>query len=108
MKKLAAILILTIAGFAAFAQQAQQPAPFTCGGGTCHGTHPAMAANDDADRDGNSVLGQSFNMTKCGLNYVYGSRHITTRSNVVGSGFPASISIAGLPSSVVIEKAFMY
>jgi gliding motility-associated-like protein len=108
MKKLAALLILAIAGLSTFAQQAQQVAPFTPVPGACGGTPALTAALNDADRDGSQSLGQSFNMTKCGLDYVWAGRHITTRSNVIGSGFPATLAIAGLPAGVVIEKAYVH
>src|SRR5687767_15520230 len=111
MKKLAAILILAVSGLATFAQQpqqAQQAVPFTPVAGACGGTPQLTAALDDANRDGNQSLGQTFNMDKCGLDYVWAARHITTRSNVTGSGFPASLTIAGLPAGVLIEKAYVH
>ena len=113
MKKSTALLLIFVFAAAVKSnaqQQQQQLTPvYQMGAGACYGTPAAMtAAAADADRDGSGSLGQTYNQTKCGLNYVYGSKHITTRSNVVGSGFPASIAIAGIPVGVTIEKAYMY
>ncbi|MGQ0827839.1 MAG: PKD domain-containing protein [Bacteroidota bacterium] len=50
----------------------------------------------------------------CGLNYVHGDVLIQRRSNAatppfnVGSGLPASVTIAGLPSCYIIDKAYLY
>lgn len=108
MKKTASLLSVLV--FAAmsnlFAQQTQVAPAFVMQEGTCTGTPPAIVPEDE--RDGNGVLGQTYNMTKCGLDYVFASRHITTRSNVPGSGFPAPLPIAGIPAGVVIEKAYVY
>ena len=65
------------------------------------------------EKNGNHFLGQSFNDSLCGLNYVYGSVLIETRSsldtsNILGVGFPATIPIAGLSPCDSIIKAYLY
>jgi gliding motility-associated-like protein len=114
MKKSALpVLIFILIGISnLFAQQLQQSPTFQMRDGACQGIPPALS---DADRDGNGVLGESLNITRCGLNYVDASRLITTRCQQVppfpttnGGGFPATLSIAGLPAGVVIERALLY
>ncbi|HLG36484.1 MAG TPA: PKD domain-containing protein, partial [Bacteroidia bacterium] len=108
-KSTSLLLVLVLTGMSnLFAQQTQVSPAFVMQEGTCTGTPPSAPSEDD--RDGNGSLGQTYNMTKCGLNYVYASRLITTRSASpnIGSGFPANLAIAGIPAGVVIEKAYVY
>lgn len=70
--------------------------------GTCN--EPSASG----ERDGNSYLGETFNMSACGLNYVQASKHITTRSNPAGSAFPCNLSISGIPQGVSVVKAFVW
>lgn len=64
-------------------------------------------------KDGDHALGQTYNDSLCGLNYVAGSALIETRYNASdtahqGSGFPATIAIAGLTPCDNILKAYLY
>ena len=63
--------------------------------------------------DGNITLGQTYNNTACGLNYVYDSAHIETRyfqatGTLPGCGGNCSWTITGLPSCYIIDKAFVW
>jgi gliding motility-associated-like protein len=64
--------------------------------------------------NGNGSLGSSYNLTKCGLNFVQASVKLGQRFNVsccpstVGVAQPAPFAISGLPSCGVIEKAYVY
>ncbi len=66
--------------------------------------------------DGNHALGQSYNNSACGLNYVESSLMITTRyTNTLnpplgaGPGFPCAMpAISGIPACYVVDKAFLY
>jgi|ERR1039458_10019010 hypothetical protein len=60
------------------------------------------------EKNGSHTLGQTYNDSLCGLNYVTGSVLIETRynqyaTNTFGSGFPATISITGLIPCHVIQ-----
>lgn len=60
--------------------------------------------------NGNGVIATSYTLTKCGLNFTYASNPLYKRpfSFQVGVNQPAAFTISGLPSCVVIEKAFLY
>ncbi len=65
--------------------------------------------------DGNGILNPSyFAQNVCGLNYVQASQLTETRSitagyNTNGSGFPAILTVSGLPATcMVIQKAYLY
>jgi len=64
--------------------------------------------------NGNDSLGQSFNQTACGLNYVQASKLIETRfdqyttAGNLGSGLPVTLPVSGLPASGTVLKAFVW
>ena len=61
--------------------------------------------------NGNGSLGNTYNLTKCGLNYVQSSSKITSRNPAggPGSGIPVTFSISGLPNNCrVIEQAYIW
>jgi hypothetical protein len=64
--------------------------------------------------NGYGILGQSFlAQNVCGLNYVYASVLTETRTiplnfNTTGTGLPASLALAGLPSQYCLVKAYLY
>ena len=60
--------------------------------------------------DGNSALGQSYvQQNLCGMNYVQASVQTTTRyTATVGTGFPTTLNIAGLPVGFTVQKAYVY
>src|ERR1035437_7744122 len=64
-------------------------------------------------QDGNDVLGQTYNNTACGLNYVQASQklgkrfHTATGSSCIpvdGPTQPATLAISGIPTCSVIDK----
>jgi gliding motility-associated-like protein len=60
-------------------------------------------------REGDNFLGQSYNKTLCGLDWVESSKMIATRYTPdPGTGFPCALPITGIPSSYVVDKAFLY
>lgn len=63
--------------------------------------------------DGTGSLGESYNNSACGLNYVQSSVLTETRSqqwgfNANGTGLPTTCAIAGLPSCMIVDKAFVW
>ncbi|HVA98486.1 MAG TPA: SprB repeat-containing protein, partial [Bacteroidia bacterium] len=76
----------------------------------CNGGNLKNAANPPSPLNGSGTLGNTYDNTACGLNYVYGSVKVTTRyATPAGSGNPATITIAGIPAScVVIDKAYLW
>src|ERR1035437_4177941 len=59
------------------------------------------------------LLERAYDTTACGLNYIQSTSLITTRYNQysqssMGHGFPDTLTIAGLPNSYSIAKAFIY
>ncbi len=63
--------------------------------------------------DGSGTLGQTYSNSACGLNYVQGSVLIEKRSvsamfNTNGTGLPSNITISGLPSCYIVEKAYLW
>ena len=64
--------------------------------------------------NGNGTLGQIFNMTKCGLNFVQVSRKLGQRftfsccPSTNGAPQPATYTITGIPTCAVIEKAYVW
>lgn len=62
-------------------------------------------------QDGNGTLGNIYNASKCGLNYVQSSVRITSRMiGLPGTGLPVTMAVSGIPVSpcVAIEKAFLW
>lgn len=60
--------------------------------------------------NGNGSLGQNYTLSKCGLSYVQESVPLQRRNyqNIPSVVQPATVSISGIPSCGVIEKAFLY
>jgi gliding motility-associated-like protein len=83
--------------------------PGACGSSQPHDSHYSVG-------NGNDALGQTYNNTACGLNYVTSSARITTRySNTVnpplgpGTGFPCALpAISGIPTCYAVDKAYIY
>src|SRR3990167_4850813 len=67
-----------------------------------------------APQNGNGTLGQTFNMLKCGLNYVQASRKLGQRftfsccPSTNGAVQPAAFVISGIPACAVIERAYVW
>jgi hypothetical protein len=61
--------------------------------------------------NGNNMLGSTYNVSKCGLNYAHASKKITNRHIMggTGAGLPATFNISGIPATcITIEKAYIY
>ena len=84
--------------------------------GTCGFSQSRNDNGGHSVGNGNASLGQTYNNTACGLNYVTSSAKITTRySNWInpplglGTGFPCALpAISGIPSCYVVDKAYIY
>jgi len=63
--------------------------------------------------NGNLSLGQTYNNSACGLNYVYDTAHIETRyfgatASLPGCGGSCSWTISGLPAYYVVDRAYVW
>ncbi|MEO6883730.1 MAG: SprB repeat-containing protein, partial [Bacteroidia bacterium] len=76
----------------------------------CNYGQQKMISHPPTPLDGNNALGNIYDNTACGLNYVYGSVKITQRyATPAGSGNPATIAISGIPAGcTVIDKAYLW
>ncbi|MEI6817067.1 MAG: SprB repeat-containing protein, partial [Bacteroidota bacterium] len=98
-----AIVSMAVANVSA---QTRNPADFAEG--------KVINPNNHYQKNGNHVLGLAFDTTACGLNYVGAKKMITSRYNAVaintfGAGFPATLSISGLPNSCyAVVRAFIW
>jgi gliding motility-associated-like protein len=97
MKHLISLLLFVAPFVGAYAQH-NQP------------THNGDGTSDVALqlRDGNDALGQTYNVTACGLNYAYASQLTTTRGGYPGTGFPTTLTISGIPACASIVQAYAY
>ncbi len=112
-------ILLVLVGISLFyCSSAQTPAKcLTCKDGAHDGMIDQALAHTSAVNvpvgqhtgNGNSTFGQSYIVQNlCGLNYVMNGLMTTTRYTPPGSGFPATIPIAGLPAGFVVQKAYVY
>ncbi len=58
--------------------------------------------------DGNGTLGNIYNNTACGLDYVSGFVKTGLRNPVGGTAQPAAIVISGIPGSATVIKAYLW
>ena len=59
--------------------------------------------------DGNAVLGNTYNKSMCGLNYVQASDIVSTRYTTnPGKGLPLTLSISNLPACYTVQQAYVY
>lgn len=72
----------------------------TMGGGTCNGC-PSV-------QDGSTVLGPTFSMDTCGLNYIAVTQKTGQRFSPPGAIQPCTVSVAGLPACCIIERAYVW
>jgi gliding motility-associated-like protein len=97
-------ILLLISSFFIFnvsihSQTFNQPEPGTCG------------MNCDAPLNGNGTLGQIYNNSACGLNFVTQSNRIGKRFSPQGTGNPSTFPISGIPPCATgggIIKAFLW
>src|SRR5687767_1204889 len=69
------------------------------------------SSNGITPLNGSGSLGNIYNVSKCGLNYVQASQKVTNRNSTggAGSGLPCTLTISGLPAScILIEKAYLW
>ena len=97
MKKLYSLLIASTIILASYAQS-----PGICG-----------KNNLPQINNGSGSLGQTYNYTDCGLNYVQASQLIQTRTatynfNANGTGLPTVLSVTGIPATATIVKAYAW
>lgn len=76
--------------------------------GACGNPNTSRNQAAQSPQDGNAVLGNIYNFTKCGLNFAVASQRIGQRFTPQGVPQPAPFVISGLPSCAVIEKAFLW
>jgi len=73
---------------------------------------PANARSGDpapAPQDGNNTLGPTYQASECGLDYTTASNKISQRiPPPVGVTQPATFTIAGIPGTATIQKAFVW
>ncbi len=76
--------------------------------GTCAPTS-TYHTGPNAPANGNGSLGQIYNFSKCGLNYVQASQRLKKRgSNGWGVNQPAPFVITGLPTCLAVERAYIW
>ena len=109
MKTFTKIILFPIAiGITAASSFAQNGGPGACGfNSSLSKDHTPLPL------DGNQLLGQIYNVSNCGLNWVHGDVLIETRTqaygfNTTGTGLPTTINITGIPSCNVIERAYLW
>lgn len=69
-------------------------------GGTCSGCNTVQ--------DGSTVLGLTYSKDTCGLNYVMVSQKTGQRFSPPGAIQPCTVSVSGLPSCCIIERAYLW
>ncbi len=97
-------ILILLFPFSVFAQQGSTPT---------NGHNPVAPPNarfgDPATpEDGSAVLGPTFQMSECGLNYAAASQKIGQRISPAGVPQPAAFAIAGIPATAVIQKAYVW
>ena len=108
MNKLKYILFLGLflsVNFSFFSQNERLTNPLPC-------QNPILGTSclpsGDLIMNGSGSLGLTYDMTACGLNYVQTSLMTTTRFVPPGSGFPASLTVSGIPNCATILKAYVW
>ncbi|MEO5642873.1 MAG: gliding motility-associated C-terminal domain-containing protein [Bacteroidia bacterium] len=89
-----------------FAQQAAPGVPGACGYGN---KNAAVRTNTPSSpQDGTGTLGNIYNVSKCGLNYIAVSQRLGQRFTPAGTPQPAPFTVSGLQTCDSIEKAFLW
>jgi gliding motility-associated-like protein len=81
--------------------------PGACGYPGNHSTTRTSNGNLNP-QDGSGTLGNSYNFTKCGLNFIEVSNRLGQRFSPPGVPQPAPYVVSGLSTCDTIEKAFLY
>jgi gliding motility-associated-like protein len=80
--------------------------PGACGYTTNQNTNRSSGSSDV--QDGSGTLGNTYNNSACGLNFVVASERLGQRFSPIGVPQPAPFNISGMPSCAIIEKAFLW
>ncbi len=76
------------------------------------GQNPYQSAQRIADPvtplDGSTVLGPTFQLSSCGLNYTTASQKLGQRFSPAGVPQPATFTITGIPATAVIQRAYIW
>lgn len=67
-----------------------------------------VAGQQPTVQNGSGSLGQIYNNSACGLNYVQTSVMLTTRYSPPGLGLPATISMSGVPCTAQVLQAYIW
>lgn len=70
------------------------------GGGRC--------TNCPTVQDGSTVLGPTYTRDTCGINYVTVTQKLGQRFTPAGPPQPCTLSVSGLPTCCVIERAYLW
>jgi hypothetical protein len=81
--------------------------PGACGFTQNQSTQRNDTGNDEV-LDGSGTLGNTYNNTACGLNFVAQYERIGQRFTPIGVPQPAPFNITGIPSCAIIDKAFLW
>ncbi len=101
MKKIVIMLISFIIAQSVTGQNQQKPGSKYQVPGACY--------ECPASKDGSGSLGQIYNNSECGLNYVQATVMTTTRyTTAPGTGFPTTLNISGIPAGANIELAYLW
>lgn len=78
-------------------------------------TSYAQKEQDSTQKDGNQTLGLLYDNFDCGLRVTQASRKVTSRNTGLfstaggaGSGLPCALTIAGMPSCYIVDKAYLW
>jgi gliding motility-associated-like protein len=75
---------------------------------TLQSSQAKIATAPLSPQNGNGSLGQIYNNSACGLNYVQSSVMIATRYFPPGVGSPATLNISGMPCNKTVDKAYVW
>ncbi|GAB4131781.1 MAG: hypothetical protein Fur0041_02480 [Bacteroidia bacterium] len=107
MKKILSQVFIAWALFSASQSSAQS------GSTPVNGHNPAApqtlaVPSNPSPADGSTVLGPTYQLSECGLNYTTASNKLGQRFSPQGVPQPATFAIAGIPATAVIQKAFVW
>ncbi|MBI3509210.1 MAG: gliding motility-associated C-terminal domain-containing protein [Bacteroidetes bacterium] len=111
MKYFSRLILSYVLVFSAIAVKAQHATncpgvPGACGYNATNST--ARSSGHQNTQDGNNTLGNTFMLSKCGLNYISISQRLGQRFTPIGIPQPAPYTISGLQTCDTIEKAYLY
>lgn len=102
------LVLVLLAWSATLPAQQQNDDPDFAPPGT-HAPDPSLHLDPNPQpQNGNGTLGQIYNLSKCGLNFVQATQRLGKRLPQPGVNQPATYSISGLPACFVVEKAYIW